>query len=139
MFFLQSLSCKLYDQTESMFTDVLFYAVCWDTPSEKTGLWQLPIVFSAFKATLSHSFNLAGKYLFRSFVHFTLTRLSQSDSAKGNRGDTLSSGNKYRMDVRVEKHSIALYCMAKHGLYVELLTVVLCYYHRAVWLLPKLL
>ena len=31
-----------------IFTGLLFY-VCWDTPSEKTGLWQLPIVSTAFK------------------------------------------------------------------------------------------
>ena len=31
-----------------IFTGLLFYA-CWDTPSENTGLWQLPKVSSAFK------------------------------------------------------------------------------------------
>ena len=32
-----------------MFTGLLCYkCICWDTPSEKTGLWQLPIVSSVF-------------------------------------------------------------------------------------------
>ena len=31
-----------------IFTGLLFYA-CWDTPSEKTGLWQLPKVSSVLK------------------------------------------------------------------------------------------
>ena len=33
-----------------IYTGLLFYAyLCWYTPSEKTGLWQLPKVSSAFK------------------------------------------------------------------------------------------
>ena len=33
-----------------IFTGLLFYAyLCWDVPSVKTGLWQLPIVSSVFK------------------------------------------------------------------------------------------
>ena len=32
-----------------IFTGLVFYALCWEPPSEKTGLWQLPIVFIVFK------------------------------------------------------------------------------------------
>ena len=35
-----------------IFTCLLFCA-CWDTPSEKTGLWQLPIVSSVFKGVMN--------------------------------------------------------------------------------------
>ena len=32
---------------------------CWDTPSENTGLWQLPNVYSAFKGFVSKKVNYA--------------------------------------------------------------------------------
>ena len=54
-----------------IFTGLLFY-VCWDTPSEKTGLWQLPIVSTVFKALFGfrnrsialHKTNMTVNYLF---------------------------------------------------------------------------
>ena len=37
-----------------IFTGLIFYAsICWDTPSENTGLWQLPQVSSAFNWLIS--------------------------------------------------------------------------------------
>ena len=42
-----------------MFTGLLFCAFCWDTPSEKNGLWQLPIVSSAFNQQLKVGSNVA--------------------------------------------------------------------------------
>ena len=36
----------------SNFHRFVILSLCWDTPSEKTGLWQLPKVSSAFKYTL---------------------------------------------------------------------------------------
>ena len=49
-FFLSLFSCKFEDITNwaQIFTGVLFYAN-WDTPSDNTGLWQLPKVSSALK------------------------------------------------------------------------------------------
>ena len=35
-----------------IFTGLLHICICWDTASEKTGLWQLPIVSSAFIGSL---------------------------------------------------------------------------------------
>ena len=35
----------------------MFY-LWWDTPSENTGLWQLPKVYSAFKSALKSAFKL---------------------------------------------------------------------------------
>ena len=34
---------------ESTFSQTVILCICWDTPSEKTGIWQLPKVSSAFK------------------------------------------------------------------------------------------
>ena len=35
---------------ELIFSQVVYFkCICWDTSSEKTGLWQLPVVFSVFK------------------------------------------------------------------------------------------
>ena len=48
-FFLPLLSRTLNDQLSSNFHRFVILCVCWDTPSEKTVLWQLPKVSSAFK------------------------------------------------------------------------------------------
>ena len=48
-FFLLLLSCNLDDHLRLNFYRCDILCICWDTPSEKTGLWQLPIVSSAFK------------------------------------------------------------------------------------------
>ena len=37
---------------EFKFSRVCYFCICWDTPSEKTGLWQLPIVSSVFNLPL---------------------------------------------------------------------------------------
>ena len=48
VFFLSLFSCNFDDQlSPNILTDLLFYA-CWDTPSENSGLWQLPKVSSGF-------------------------------------------------------------------------------------------
>ena len=38
--------------------------ICWDTLSKKTGVWQLPIVYSAFKGQLNNLRNLEKKKRF---------------------------------------------------------------------------
>ena len=48
MFFL-SLSRIFDDHLSSNFHRFVILCICWDTPSEKTGLWQLPIVSNVFK------------------------------------------------------------------------------------------
>ena len=42
-----------YLATLTTFYRFVILCICWDTPSEKTGLWQLPIVSSVFK--MNHS------------------------------------------------------------------------------------
>ena len=43
------LSRNFDDQLSSNFHRFVILCICWDTPSGKTGLWQLPIVSSVFK------------------------------------------------------------------------------------------
>ena len=43
---------QLRQPIELKFSQACILCICWDTPSEKTGLWQVPIVSSAFKKTL---------------------------------------------------------------------------------------
>ena len=50
-FFLPLLSHNFNDQLSSNFHRFVILCICWDTASEKTGLWQLPIVASGFKQT----------------------------------------------------------------------------------------
>ena len=52
LFFLLLLSRNFHNQLGSNFHRFEIVCICWDTPSEKTGLWQLPIVSSAFKRPL---------------------------------------------------------------------------------------
>ena len=47
------LSRNIDDQLSSNFHRFIILCICWDTPSEKTGLWQLPIVSSVFKDSTS--------------------------------------------------------------------------------------
>ena len=49
VFFLSLLSCNFYDRLSSNFHRFVILYLCWDTPTVKTSLWQLPIVSSAFK------------------------------------------------------------------------------------------
>ena len=44
VFFLSLLSRNFDDWLSSNFHRFVILCICWDTPSEKTGLWQLPIV-----------------------------------------------------------------------------------------------
>ena len=45
--------------------------ICWDSPREKTGLWQLPVVSSVFKDT---SVKKRFPYIF--LIDFTMTKIS---------------------------------------------------------------
>ena len=47
--FLTLISRNFDDQLSSNVHRFVILCICWDTPSEKTGLWQLPIVSSVFK------------------------------------------------------------------------------------------
>ena len=49
LFFLSLLSRNFDDQLSSNFHRFVIVCICWDTPSEKTCLWQLPIVSRVFK------------------------------------------------------------------------------------------
>ena len=49
VFFLPLLSRNFDNQLSSNFHRFVILCICWDTPSENTGLWQLPIVSSVFK------------------------------------------------------------------------------------------
>ena len=51
VFFLSLLSRNFDDQLSSNFHRFVILCLCWYTASEKTGLWQLPIVSSVFKTT----------------------------------------------------------------------------------------
>ena len=57
-FFLSLLSRNFDDRLSSNFHRLVILCICWDTASEKTGLWQLPIVSTAFKcmgnSTVTH-------------------------------------------------------------------------------------
>ena len=53
VFFLSLLSRKFDDRLSSNFHRFVILCICWDTPTVKASLWQLPIVSTAFK-------NLAG-------------------------------------------------------------------------------
>ena len=48
VFFLPLLSRKFDDQLSSNFHRFVVLCICWYTPSEKTGFWQLPEVSSVF-------------------------------------------------------------------------------------------
>ena len=51
--FLSLLSCNFDDWLSPNFHRcVILCILCWDTASEKTGLWQLPILSSVFKKML---------------------------------------------------------------------------------------
>ena len=50
--FFYKLSRNFNHQLSSNFHGFVILCTCWDTPSEKTGLWQLPIVSSVFKSLL---------------------------------------------------------------------------------------
>ena len=49
VFFLSSFSCNFNGQLNPNLHKFVMLCICWDTPSENTGLWQLPNVSSAFK------------------------------------------------------------------------------------------
>ena len=51
-FFPALVSCKLDDKLSPNVHRFVILSICWDTPSEKTGRWQLPNVSSAFKDVL---------------------------------------------------------------------------------------
>ena len=48
-FFLSLLSRNFDDQFSCNFQRFVILCICWDTPSEKTGFWKLPIVSYVFK------------------------------------------------------------------------------------------
>ena len=48
-FFLSLLSRKFDDRLSSNFHRFVILCICWDTPTVKASLWQLPIVYTAFK------------------------------------------------------------------------------------------
>ena len=52
-FILSLLSCNFDDQLNQNFHRFVILCICWDTPSKKTGLWQLPIVSIVFKRDLN--------------------------------------------------------------------------------------
>ena len=49
VFFLSLLSHNCDDRLRSHYHRFVILCICWDTPSEKPGLWQLPIVSTVFK------------------------------------------------------------------------------------------
>jgi len=49
--FLSLLSCNFDDQLSSNFNMFVISCICWDTLSEKTGLWQTPKVSRVFNAS----------------------------------------------------------------------------------------
>ena len=51
LFLLSLLSRKFDDRLNPNFHRFVILCICWDTPNEKTGLRQLPIVSSVFKET----------------------------------------------------------------------------------------
>ncbi len=51
--FLSLFSCNFDDQLSPNFHRFVILCICWNTPSEDTGLWQLPKVYPAFKSVLS--------------------------------------------------------------------------------------
>ena len=55
VFFLSLISRNFEDRLSSNFDRFVVLCICWDTPSEKTSLGQLPIVTSVFKAWLHSS------------------------------------------------------------------------------------
>ena len=62
VFFLSLLSRNFDDRLSSNFHRFVILCICWDTPSEKTGLWQLPKVSRVF----NHS-NLLTTIIYHSF------------------------------------------------------------------------
>ena len=85
-FFLSLLSRNFGDQLSSNFHRVVILCICWDTPSKKTGLWQLPIVSIVFKTvTVSVIFNRDTSHLklqvlnLRSFIYSVYTCLHNSN------------------------------------------------------------
>ena len=54
VFLLSLLSRNSDDQSSSNVHKFVILCICWDTPSEKTGLWQLPIVSNVFKRHVEH-------------------------------------------------------------------------------------
>ena len=53
-FFLSLLSSNFDDQFSSNFHRFVILCTWWDTPSEKTGFWQLPIVSTVFKSSIAY-------------------------------------------------------------------------------------
>ena len=51
-FFLSFISRKFDDRLSSNFHRFVILCICWDTPTMKASLWQLPIVSTAFKKRL---------------------------------------------------------------------------------------
>ena len=60
VFFLSSFSHNFDDQLSSNYHRLVILCLYWYTPSEKTGLWQLPNDFSAFKWGRSPRSKLVG-------------------------------------------------------------------------------
>ena len=57
-FFLSLLSRNFDDQLSSNFHMFVVVCKCWDTPNEKSGLWQLPIVSSVFNIVILFFFHV---------------------------------------------------------------------------------
>ena len=70
VFFLSSFSRNSDDQLSSNFHRLVILCICWGTPSEKTCLWQLPIVSSVFMNSFITS-------LFRS-LQYCIIQLAQA-------------------------------------------------------------
>ena len=54
--FFFSLSRNFDDQLSANLHRIVILSICWDTQSEKTGLWQLPMVVSVFIKSLNSYF-----------------------------------------------------------------------------------
>ena len=88
-----------------IFTGLLFYA-CWDTPSEKTGLWQLPIVSIVFKTLIrkwifyyyEHLNDVRKTKVIKQGAHFKCTQnVPISNSSQFNQNYYYSSPNTFNL------------------------------------------
>ena len=64
-FFLSLLSRKFDDRLSSNFHRFVILCICWDTPTVKTSLWQLPIVSTVFKIKDKYEVNRKLTYIKR--------------------------------------------------------------------------
>ena len=62
-FFLSLLSRNFDDRLSWNFHRFVILCICWDTASEKTGRWQLPIVSTVFKTNRISVINMSSKWI----------------------------------------------------------------------------